>query len=131
MHLKELLSKIVVLCALKAAAISERVCVLCALKHGASFKMFVLCALKDAAISRISVLCVLRSAAISRIFVLSAPRSAAVSKILKWIFRPTGGHSNLLWPLLGLWVWPIQIRVLLLGAIWQRDRTQAQIDVRG
>ena len=80
--------------------------------------------LNNPAITRISVICILRSAAISRIFVLSALRFAAISKILKWTFRPTGGHGSLLWPLLlGFGHGPFKI--------WQRDRTQAQTDVRG
>ena len=65
-------------------------------------------------------------------FLCSVLRSAAISKILKWTFRPTSGHGNLLWPLLlGFWVRPIQKGFCSWGAIWQRDRTQAQTDVRG
>ena len=110
-----LISRICVLNALKNVA-SSRIAVLCALKIPAITRIFVLCALKDPAIARSFVLCALRSAAISRIFVLNALRSAAISEILKWTFRPTSGHGNLLWPLLlGLGARPIPKRFCSWG----------------
>ena len=120
--------------AVQNAAIS-RIVVLCALKHAASFRIFVLCALKDAAISRISVLCVFKSIVISMIFCARCTQKCPqFSKILKCKMdfstykRAWQSSSAAAAGALGT---AHSKSVLLLGAIWQWDRTQAQTDVRG
>ena len=64
---------------------------------------------------------------------LNALRSAAISKILKWTVRSTYKRAwqSSLAAAAGALGTAHSKRVLLLGAIWQRDRTQAQTDVRG